>query len=532
MQFGIQNSVIAWDDPWHRESCKTMMRTGEGAWFPSQDPPPDKREFLSFITEHLGVDFYVHHVMPNDSEILDLISDLNEYGMDYILANEFGNANLCYTPGTNRYDVPHKLVEQAQKSKYFQGLLYDETEHLQLNNLIYQKDPHLFQWGNPNGLSVREMQEQTVRTVKELVESYNCPVYGEVLFCTMYHAFCRGGMRISAKAVKEIWQPIQMAVAMGAAKQYEIPLSVTVDLWGPDVGPWFTRLWGFPGHSPQEFANGLEMTYYLSPDRMFVENCDPLLLHRDKFSFTEFGEVYRDFIRNHKGKDLPYSASDCVAEIAVIRSDDGIFSDKGTFYGKGLYGADSPMPDEKSGSFFKVMHVLSHGTLPDCGSTPYLTGHDCFPNAKYPRDPETLRKFPLEKGVADEISHTLFRPLNNVLVFDSFADERCLRETRLIIVCGSWLSEETAEIIVKKAEQGAFVIAAEWFRPQLNGSRILFVSDFLGRDFYDAVSVYIGKDDEWRVKFPNRQLIITNPSKDGITLKFELQEENNADDSL
>lgn len=31
MQFGIQNSVIAWDDPWHRESCKTMMRTGRGS---------------------------------------------------------------------------------------------------------------------------------------------------------------------------------------------------------------------------------------------------------------------------------------------------------------------------------------------------------------------------------------------------------------------------------------------------------------------------------------------------------------------
>lgn len=524
MKFGVQNSVIAWDDPWHRESCKTMMRTGEGAWFPSQDRPPEKREFLDCIKNVLGVDFYVHHVMPNDAEISELIQDLDEYGIDYILANEFGNANKFYTEGTNRYDISPELIQKAATSKHFLGLLYDETEHLQLNNLIYQKNPHLFQWGNPNGLPVDAMEENLVENVRRFVRKAGCPVYGEVLFATLYHAFNRAGMRLSAKAIKEIWQPMQFAVALGAARQYGIPLSITVDLWGPDVGNWFTRIWGFPGHSPEEFEAGLRMAYYLSPEIMFVENCDALLWHKEGFVLTPFGEVYRNFIEEYREKKLPYSANDAVAEIAVIRSEDGLFSRKGTFYGKGLYGADAPMPDEKACSFFDVMHVLSHGQLPSDGSTPYLTGHDVFPSARYPRDGKTMQTFPLEQGVQtnEPLTHTLFMPLNNVLVFDSFAGYDCLEESRLIILCGSRISEGTAKAVLRRAEEGAKVIAANWFRGQLPGWKIKFVHDFAGAEFLREAEPFIGTNTEWKIRFSDYQLRITNPSRDKISLKIDL----------
>ena len=166
MKFGVQNSVVAWDDPWHLQSCKTMMRTGERRYFPSQDIAPSKSEFLRFVREELGADFIMQHVMPVDSEIETLIDDLAAAEIPFMLGNEFGNANRVRTPGTNRYDIPLRLVEKAQRTGWFMGLQYDETEHLQMNNLIYDPDAAgLYQWVNPQGKTLAEMEEGFVDSV-------------------------------------------------------------------------------------------------------------------------------------------------------------------------------------------------------------------------------------------------------------------------------------------------------------------------------------------------------------------------------
>ncbi len=525
MKFGVQNSVVAWDDPWHLQSCKTMMRTGERRYFPSQDIAPSKSEFLRFVREELGADFIMQHVMPVDSEIETLIDDLAAAEIPFMLGNEFGNANRVRTPGTNRYDIPLRLVEKAQRTGWFMGLQYDETEHLQMNNLIYDPDAAgLYQWVNPQGKTLAEMEEGFVDSVSKFMEKYGCPVYAEVLFGTLYHALARGGMRLSFKLMQCEFASLQAATALGAVRQYRNPVGITIDTWGSDVGRWFTRLWGLPGHCPEEFANGLELGYHISPDFLFVENCDPLARSTEKgIELLEYGRIYRDFLARRRGSAPPYAAQDARCEIAVIRSEDGVFAKNGTFFNAGPYGALHLKNDSKTNSFFDVMHVLSHGTLPDSGSTQHhMPG---LPYTRFERTDEAIRSFPKADGLeCPEYVHTLFQPLNKVLVFDSFADERCLEECRLIVVCGSRLSPQTVRAIVNKAGRGAKVLAAEWFREELNACPdISFFESFADPAFAAAAKPFMGCDKEWKIAYEGYELTITNPSGDGISLDFGIE---------
>lgn len=525
MRFGIQGPVIAWDDPWHRESCKTMMRTGERKWFPSQDPSPSAREFVNFIREQLGADFYVHHVMPVDSEIEGFIDDMKACGLDFMMGNEYGNANRIATPKTNRYDVPKALVERAKATGHFLGLLYDETEHLQINNTIYQPDETLFQWVNPEDKSLAEIEEGLVENVRALVESYGCDVYGEVLFSELYHAFNRGGMLISAKSLQVLRQPFEFAVALGAVRQYQKKWMITADIWGTDVGKWFTRLWGLPGHSPREVENALKMSFYLAPDLLFVENCDGLMTcGKEGLRLTEFGEVYRDFIAWAREQSLPYAAREFSPSTAVIRSEDGIFSTHGTFAGNGPYGSRVLKNDEKTNSFFAAMHMLSHRTMDPTSSLMYMTGED-MPHNLWPRDEETLKTFPRKEGTGGEETHAhkLFYPLNNVGVFDSFAGYEDFGGADFLVVCGSRLSPETAKAIDRCAAEGKRVLAAEWFRGELSSPSIEWTEDFSSQSAERVAAPFLGSPEEWNIRFGAHTLKVTNPSGDGITLNFEIK---------
>lgn len=131
MKFGLQNSVMGWDDPWYPDASRTLMRTGEGQFFVSQDPAPTKQAFIRLLQETFGVDFLMQHAMPQDERTEDFVWDMEKCGLQYMLGNEFGNINGPHCEGTNRYDVPQKLVRRAKRSENFLGLLYDETEHLQ-----------------------------------------------------------------------------------------------------------------------------------------------------------------------------------------------------------------------------------------------------------------------------------------------------------------------------------------------------------------------------------------------------------------
>ena len=529
---GLQNPVIGYADPFHPRTSLQYRRTGEGQDFPAQDSTPSVREYLRFIRE-LGADFYMHHVIPEEEEIRKLTDLLHREKMPYLLGNEFYSINGPYYPGTGRGDCPAELVERAEKSPYFMGLLYDETEHRQLHSKQYRKDAGGYEWADPRGKTADRIETEIGREIGRVRRKYHdCPIFSEQVFPVMYHVFSRYGMNPCPKLLKEEYQPLQIAVSLGAARQYGRKYSVCVDLWGFDVGNWFTRLWGFPGHSPEEFESALKLAWHLAPYMIFVENIDALGRHlREGFVMTEFGRIFQNFKNHYIPAHSPdYSWREAKCDIAVIHSDDSYISKSGNFDGNGSFGSPDLLPDEKGNSFFDVMSALLQDTVSSRALTYFLSGQEEWPAGNYRRTEEALGMLPLERGVGTEeekTCHPIFHPMPSTLVFDQYVKPEDIGDAKLLIVCGSRLAESTPRVVAEKVREGAAAVVPEYFAgefapflPEALPSEFHIVKDFTGDDFRNILAPYTGSREEWTLRFGEKRIVITNPSKDGRKLEF------------
>lgn len=541
---GIQGSVMGWDDPWHYRLCGKMMRTGEGKYFPSQDPRPSADEFIAFI-KNIGVDFYLHQVMPDEAEINDFIDSIAGYRIPFFLGNEYGNINKINDGINNRYDIPEECVERALNTGYLMGLFYDETEHLQLHPDVYSQNqpeeyrnkPPVHQWTPTEGKGLDEIEYDVEKAVRARVESYagGIPLYSEQVFPVMYHTLARGGMNPCPKVLKEEFQSLQLVTALGAAKQYNRRMGICIDLWGPDVGNWFTRLWAFPGHSPAEYKSALEMAYLMGPDFMFTENIDPLAVYTGlEFKNTEFGDVFEEFIKKFTAENPIHYKHDMITpDIAVIRADDTDWSESGGFGGRGLYGSLELKGDYKTRSVFKVFHLLSHGKIPSNGISFWLPQFR-FPTGGFERTEENVKTLPLVHGVdADpsEYIHSLFYPMNNVAVFDERADDETLGHPKLIFLSGSRMTDRCIKAVRRRVQDGAVCIAAKWLVPEELGcsrcdgkGKWIVTDDFLDPELMNHIESFIGKSDCWVQRFGAYEARFYDPTGDGITLVHDIRE--------
>lgn len=541
-KFGVQSPVIAWQDPWAGDISDQYMRTGTGSVYPSQDPTPTTQEFVD-VLQDLGVTFYVHHLFPEVDAHSKMIQDLVDNEIEFCLGNEYGNINGPFVDGTNRYDIPDETVIQAAKSGKLIGLLYDEPEHLQINAGQYRKDSFSPHWGKVTGLTLQESHQKVVESVtrreqhvhdllvKNGLDAKKIPLISEQVFPTMFHTHARGGMAVCAKTMKESFQSLQLSTALGAAKQYGRDLWICTDLWGPDVGEWFTRTAGLPGHSPTEYASALRMGYLMGATHLFTENIDGLLRYdKNKFIRTEFGEVWDEFIRKYvPDNPLTWNHHQVDPDIVFIHSDDSNYGQNSN-----LFGNQDLIGDKKSQSIFKVWHLLSHGTIPAHGSCMHISGYD-FPRhrlkAEIPRE-----QFPLEKGRSwgeSRKEHPLFFPVNNVVVYDEFVQEKQLGQPNLLIAAGSRISKPTITALRKKAEEGATVIVADWLVPQswTDSGRVgmgtwVVTDDFLSDQVKEIATPFLGTEDCWIQRFQNREVRIYKTDHAGFELDFEIKKTN------
>lgn len=545
-KLGIQGPVVAWQDPWAGEASDLIMRTGTGSVCPSQDPKPEAGAFVDSLRE-LKADFYVHHVLPG-TDHWDVVADVTAAGMDICLGNEYGNINGPWVEGTNRYDLPDEAIIEASTSGRCIGLLYDEPEHLQINAGQYRKDGWFPHWGGTDGLNVaqsRSRVEQSVRArahhVQQVVEraglsSTSVPLISEQVFPTMFHTFARAGMDLCPKIMKESFQSLQLSTALGAAKQYDRALWICADLWGPDTGTWFTRFPGFPGHSPQEFESALKLGYFMGPTHLFVENIDVLLKHEPTgFTKTEFGEVWQQFVRKFIPEHpLAWNHTEAAPHIAVIHSDDGNYGQNERLFGSRTLQSQDITPSQ---SVFQIWHLLSRGTIPAHGSCMHIPGYD-FPRHQLKRE-VPMDRFPLGQGFAGGDGrrvHPLFYPLNNVLAFDDQVTADQLGQPKLILVGGTTLSAGTFASIVKKAEEGAVVVVADWLLPADCPGRLkesgsagfgqwIVTNDFLGSTVREIVEPFLAEQRVWTQRFGSTEVRMYPQDEEGFTLDFEIMQE-------
>lgn len=519
-KIGIQNSVMGFDDPFHPESCKKYMRTGERQFFPSQDKTPSVSAYMHFLKDVLKADFSVHHIMPDLNECKYLCDEFAHFKMEVILGNEFGNINGIFSKESNRFDIPKAIYEYALYKGVLGGVLYDETEHLQLHKGIYNGEYN--QWLNEGDYTLSQAENALVDNVQKVLKQYDCKKYSEHVFPVFYHLFARGGFELCPKVLKEEYFSYQLSIACGAAKQYSKGINFCVDLWGFDIGNWFTRLWGFPAHSPDEFLNALKICYLYNPDMMFVENIDILCRSLgESFTLTEFGDKYLEFRKWAKGITLPYEFSDIDADIAVIKRDDGVFSAHGTFDNRGAFGFEK-FGTQQSVEFFYAMHALSFGTYSKFGNSFWRTDHTDFPTGGYARNQENIKTLPLSCGVEGnhKLYHKLFYPLNNTLVYDNSVTYDIIKNAKLVIVCADELSETTKAALIKIRQEGATVVTLKSL-PETFGTSF---ESFDSAEFKEFVSEFSGQCDTWQTTFGNKVLEVTNPCGDGITLNWQIKD--------
>lgn len=532
-KIGLQGSVMGWADPWHAELCKTMMRTGEGRVFEPQDPAPSVDRFMELLRS-FGVDFYMHHAMPDKEGIQRFIESVSRYDIGFMLGNEYGNINGPFAECSNRYDIPGECVQKARETGKFLGLIYDETEHLQLHPSIYlnhhpeeiRRNPRRHQWALVDGMSLRESEEAVTAAVQKCREGYGGKVelYGEQVFPVMYHALARGGMNPCPKVLKEEFQSVQMSTAIGAAKQYGRKMGTCVDLWGQDVGAWFTRIWGFPGHSPAEFKSALELSYLMGPDFIFTENVDILARHAENgFIKTEFGEVFEEFV--HKfipGNPRFYDHRMADPDIVMIRSDDTEWGAE-----EHPYGNSSLTFDYKSKTPLKVFNILSRGSVPANGILFFLPQYT-YHAALFQRTPENLKQLPLMNGVAPERctnTHKLFYPMNNVLVLDERAGSEAIGNPKLIFLAGARITSSCLNAVAEKVRSGAVCVAMSWLMPE---SHDLCRNDGLGKWIVvddlecdvvkEETEKFLGEKSCWMQRFGEYEVRFFNDAGDGVTL--------------
>jgi hypothetical protein len=532
-RLGIQGPVVAFQDPWAGDASDAVMRTGTGMTIPSQDPPVSAMQFVAQLSD-LQADFYVHHVVPTAVDAAEMLRDLGGADIDVVLGNEYGNINGPYVDGTNRYDLPREVLAAAAAEGRLAGVVYDEPEHLQIHADQYRKDAHLPHLGQTDGLQAESAIAVIDATVRDIVTDVQravghpaaaVPVVSEQVFPVMFHTLARAGMTPCPEVMKESFQPLQLATALGASVQYAREFWICADLWGPDIGPWLTRAPGFPGHSPEEFASALRLAYFFAPDRLFVENIDVLIRHvgAGDFRRTEHGEVWREFVRDFvPAHPLRWRHEDARPDIALVHADDSDFG-----RGHRPFGNRRTTAPETSRSVFEAWHLLSHGRIPAHGSCLHIPGYD-FPRHRLNDRPRP--DFPLEPGASEPTAmHGLFQPLRNVLAFDEHVDGERLADAALVLVVGSRLPQTTRETLRARADAGATVAIASWLAGQEwrstervgNGRWMVF--DSVGEpDMREALAPHLGSPDLWTQRFGDVEVRIEAASASGETLAFEI----------
>jgi hypothetical protein len=369
-----------------------------------------------------------------------------------------------------------------------------------------------------------------------------------MVFPVLMHELARGGMHPAPKVLKESFNPLVLAIAMGAALQYKRELWAVADLWGliPFWGSLFTGPWeGAPAHSPDEYLSSLLLCYWMGLDAVYTEGLynlivpinttpeewkdlaehpifhrggdNPLVMgYRKKgYLLTAYGKMHRWFSREYVPKHArPFTFREVKPEVAVICLPDSTWASRtGTHWNSKdtLFGPGGPAKEARHEAILDVIHVLTHGVVPREG----MTMHN---------DPYST----ISRAVAQEIEaandpteypyndfHTGFCPLNGVVFYDHTVSLDLLHGIPLLICTGELLSESTQAAVQACVRQGAHCLALPHLLPQLSETPIsgpawrvpdgageyLFTEEMNSTAAREFVQPYLGAPDEIHYRF-------------------------------
>ena len=464
------------------------------------------------------IDYAVCHVegqnytTPQSVELAHALSSFfEERDTDFITNFEYANwtQNCVAADGTkwadksegcHRVKLPDEFVKALAESGRFKGIMYDEFEHMitnrnptiQIATKLRKIIPVFPLLKGKDGLKQGELLKKQLADYVDSFKAQGAPaMLGEHVYPTFFHKFAESGITPNYKSLKENISDVTFAIAAGAAMQYDLPLSNCIDNW---------YMLTNPGHSADEMYHNLLFAYLAGVDSAYVESV--LVMADDEGKLTEYGEQFKRFCREYKGKDRGYSLRDYRPEIGIVRYDDGFWGQwYPILFKKCLFGNPKIKPDFRSREVFKVFNILTHGETCKNGFS--------------------FGRFSLWSLL--HLRHFSFVSLNSTAVFDHNADRRVLDSLKLCFLCGIHIPEKTLKAVrdcVK--ENGMTAVAPKRFAPadivsQASGKisevkdgkgKWIVVKNYRTGKLKKYVKEFIGQKGEMRLTFAEKEVVM------------------------
>jgi hypothetical protein len=380
-----------------------------------------------------GAQFCDLHFGGDEARLPPALDACDAQGTKYLL--NFEKASLGWTPS-------ERLKRQLEDRPGFLGFVLDEADHMQINahwpviDYYGYDDQHYL--AETEGLDLPAARKAVLQALRQ----YNaaCTVAGkpaatEHLFPVMLHTAASAGLALSPKILKETCGPIMLAAAVGAARQYGVPLSVDVDYW------WHNET---IGHSAERFRSALLLAYWSGADQIYVEGGAPF--SNDHPVGRSIETIYKTFLGDYvPAHPRPYNWRDFQPEIAIVRFDDTCFDERQKYLGEypgPLYGHFPAGPANTE--WLNIWSLLSHGFVrTDSASHQW-----------------EARRFG---------SRTLFVPLHKVAVYDHEVRYETLAGLRLIFLSGVAICPETLAAVERCVSEGATCVLPPRLAPPGSG---------------------------------------------------------------
>lgn len=390
---------------------------------------------VNLIQIHLGAP------QLDNGEYADLLAFCKATGVHLALNNEHANwvASSPDPAGRNRFDAPggcHRwdlepaALDAAVATGLFEGVVYDEGEHMQLCRNKYAKlpddvhrQPYLVETTGMTLPAAYDAFLGAARQVSDDHRGHGTRMLVESVFPALWHPLARAGVTLCPKLLKEDIYPVVLALALGAAQQYQAELWFSPDFWLMDR---------FPGHSVPEYAAALRLAHAAGVDNVYTEYATALCRVRGAtYEFTGYGLALREFLRDYvPAHPRDYDYRDYEPEVAIIRFPDSDWGQASCYYWKTLYGAENLPPTPETGEWLQIFSLLTAGkTHPGAVNT----NSSVYPRYDWP-------------GLI---------PAPPTAVYDHLAGPELLRSAGTLFLCGILISEPTLAAVQARVEQGA-----------------------------------------------------------------------------
>ncbi len=405
----------------------------------------------------MGLNLWVAHITPLETQTGvtdDLCAFCKATGTHFTFNVEMPN----YTPVSNstngknsfdaadgcfRWDVDADTLRKAAATGVFEGVTYDESEHMQLSRNGYSQLPEPNRkpfYVETTGLSLHDAYAVFKKAVSRLVKrnsQYGAKMLVESVFPALWAPMAECGMTLVPKLLKEDVHPVVLAEALGAAIQHNAKLWFSPDLW------YYGDL---PGHSARYMQMAMRCCHLAGVDTCYVESATKMYsLNGSSYTLTRHGRVlkehYTHWIPAHPRN---YSYRDYQPEVAIVRFPDSDWGQASCNYWDYLYGAMNLHSNPQTRDHLQVWSLLTDSVLN--GRAVNFNGEPVSPPHAY-----QIWRFSI--------------PSAPVVVYDHNVGYKHLKDVKVIFACGAELSEQTVDALQNCVKAGAVCFISKHLAP-------------------------------------------------------------------